>query len=124
MELNPDKDLAINVADLTTEFREFPIVMYRYSQARADADTRRDLMKAKLKETKALVYRMIKTDTSVKHTAQSMEMEIDLHPSVIEANIKFVQAEHDASTWAGAVESMRSKKDVLIQLGSDRRKEI
>jgi hypothetical protein len=124
MELNPDVDLTINVFDLTTEFREFPIIMYRYMQMRAKMDARRDIAKSKLKEIRALVYKRIKSDNSVKHTAQSMDAEIDVDPEVLEANLKFIQAEHDASTWGGAVDSMRAKKDCLIQLGSDRRKEL
>jgi hypothetical protein len=124
MELNPDIDLSIDVANLTTEFREFPILMYRYSQQRAKIESRRDVLKAKLKEIKARTYKRIKSDTSSKHTQSSLEAEVDIDPAVIQAQIEYIQAEHDASTWAGAVESMRAKKDCLIQLGSDRRKEM
>ena len=124
MELNPDVDLNIDVANLTSEFRDFPILMFRYSQHRAKIETQRDMAKARLKETRATVYKKVKSDTTAKHTQSSLEAEVDTDPTVIEANMKFIRAEHDAATWAGAVESMRAKKDVLIQLGSDRRKEI
>ena len=124
MELNPDVDLSIDVSDLTAEFRKFPITMYRYSQYRAKVEAQRDMAKAKLKEVRAIVYKRVKSDTSAKHTQTSIEAEIDTDPLVMEAQMKFVRAEHDATTWAGAVESMRSKKDCLIQLGSDRRKEM
>lgn len=124
MELNPDTDLTIDVADLTREFREFPILMYRYMQQRAKAEAKRDILKGKVKEARAQVFKELKKDTTQKHTAISLEAEIDSHPSVIQANLVFIQAEHDASTWSGAVDSMRAKKDCLIQLGSDRRKEM
>lgn len=124
MELNPEIDLEVNVADLTTEFRNFPSTMYRYSVHRAKIEANRDVAKAKLKEVRAIVYKRVKSDTSAKHTQTSIEAEIDTDPAVIEAQMKFIRAEHDATTWAGAVESMRSKKDCLIQLGSDRRKEM
>jgi len=124
MELNPETDLTIDVANLTKEFREFPLVMYRYSVYRAKVEAKRDLAKANLKETRARVYKRIKSDTTAKQTEKGLESEIDTDPMVMEANMKLVQAEHDASTWAGAVESMRAKKDCLIQLGSDRRKEM
>lgn len=123
MELNPEVDLEINVSDLGTEFRKFPIVMYRYSLYRAKIETQRDIAKAKLKETKALAYKKIKSDTAAKHTQSSLEAEVDSDPTVIEATLKFIRSEHDASTWAGAVESMRAKKDCLIQLGADNRKD-
>lgn len=124
LELDPDKDLTIDVADLTREFREFPILMYRYMQQRARSESKRDILKGKLKEARAQVFKELKRDTTQKHTAVSLEAEIDSHPTVIEANLRFIQAEHDASTWGGAVDSMRAKKDCLIQLGSDRRKEM
>jgi hypothetical protein len=124
MELNPEIDLEIDVANLTKEFKDFPVVMYRYSLYRAKIETQRDIAKAKLKEIRAVVRKKVKMDSSIKHTENSIEAEIDTDPSVMEAQMKFIRAEHDASTWAGAVESMRAKKDVLIQLGSDRRKEM
>ena len=124
MELNPEIDLAIDVANLTNEFRNFSLVMYRYSLHRAKVETNRDMAKAKLKEIKAIAYKRVKSDISSKHTQSSLEAEVDTDPTVIEAQTKLIRAEHDATTWAGAVESMRAKKDCLIQLGSDRRKEM
>ena len=123
MELNPDVDLDIDVSNLSAEFRRFPITLYRYSQYRAKIETQRDMAKAMLKELRATVYKRVKSDVSAKHTQSSLEAEIDTDPTVIEASRKLMRAEHDATTWAGAVESMRSKKDVLIQLGADQRKD-
>lgn len=124
MELNPEVDLEIDVSNLTLEFRNFPGTMYRYSVYRAKIETLRDTAKAKLKEVRAIAYKRVKSDITAKHTQSSLEAEVDTDPTVIEAQLKFIRAEHDASTWAGAVESMRAKKDCLIQLGSDRRKEM
>jgi hydroxymethylpyrimidine pyrophosphatase-like HAD family hydrolase len=124
MELDPDKDLAIDINDLTNEFKEFSLLMYRYSVQRAKIEAQRDLAKAKLKETRAMVFKRIKADTSVKHTEKSLEAEIDTDPEAKQALIAYIQAEHNATTWAGAVDSMRSKLNCLIQLGSDRRKEM
>jgi hypothetical protein len=124
VELNPDVDLSIDINSLTSEFRQFPLLMYRYSQYRAKIETQRDMAKARLKEIRAEAYKKAKSDVSVKHTQSSLEAEVDTDPAVMEAQKKFIRAEHDATTWSGAVESMRAKKDVLIQLGSDRRKEM
>ena len=123
MELNPDIDLSIDTSNLTSEFKKFPIVLYRYSQQRAKVEAIRDVAKAKLKETRAIVRKKIKADTSIKHTENSIEAEIDTDPSVLEAQNKLIRAEHDATTINGAVESMRAKKDCLIQIGADLRKE-
>jgi hypothetical protein len=123
MTLNPDTDLIINVADLTTEFRTFPTVLYQYTKQKAEANAKRDVAKAKLKEVRAEIYKFLKSDTSVKRTENHIESELDSDPRVMEAHLKLIKAEHDAATIEGAVESLRAKKDMLIQLGSDRRKE-
>lgn len=123
MELNPDKDLSIDVSDLSSEFRSFSLVFYRYCQYKAKVEAQRDVAKAKLKEIRAVTYKRIKSDTSTKHSEKSMEAEIDTDPEVMKAQMSFIKSEHDATTWCGAVDSMKAKKDMLMQLGADARKE-
>ena len=123
-EIDPEKDLTIDVTDLSKEFRKLPLTLFDYYKEKTKAEKTRDLAKAKLKEVRALTYKRIKSDTSAKHTEKSMEAEIDTDPLVLKVTAALIQAEHDASTLSGAVDSMKAKKDCLIQLGSDRRKEI
>jgi hypothetical protein len=124
MELSPDTDLSVNIHDLTTEFKNLSLTLFRYYQHKAQVEAQRDIAKANLEEIQAVAYKRIKSDTSVKHTEKSIEAEITTDVKVLEAQKKLIRAEHDAKTWGGAVESMKAKKDCLIQLGSDRRKEI
>lgn len=123
MQLNPEVDLSVDASNLNSEFRNFPTILYRYCVYKADVERNRDIAKAKLKEIKAITYKRIKSDPSVKHTEKSLEAEIDTDPAVLEAQSKWIEAEHNASTWNGAVDSMKAKKDCLIQLGADSRKE-
>lgn len=123
MELNPENDLEINVNDLTNEFKNFPLKFYRYYQQKAEVEAKKDLAKSRLKEIRAQVYKRIKTQTNSKITEKALESEIDTDPQVIEAQHKLLKAEHDAATINGAVESMRAKKDMMMQIGADRRKE-
>jgi len=124
MELNPEKDLEIDVPNLSDEFRNFPKIMYRYSLIRADTEKQFNIAKAKLKEIRAVTRKRIRAETSGKLTENNLEAEIDVDPVVLEVQRRMIEAEHLSNTWAGAVESLRAKKDVLIQLGSDRRKEM
>lgn len=124
MELNPEVDLAIDIDNLTSELRSFSPKLYRYYQHKAKVETQRDLAKTILKETKAEAYKRLKSDPKVKHTEKSLEAEIDTDQQVMDAQRKFIRAEHDATTWNGAVDSMKAKKDCLVQLNSDRRKEV
>ena len=124
MDLNPETDLSVDIHNLTSEFRYLPGLLFRYYQYKAKVESVRDIAKAKLKETRAVVYKGIKSDTSTKHSEKSLEAEIDSHPDVVSAQMKLIKAEHYATTWEGAVDSMKAKKDMVIQLGSDRRKEM
>ena len=124
MELNPEIDLDVNIHDLTKEFKDLSLKLYRYYKHKALLEASRDLAKAVLKETRAEVYKELKSNVAVKHTENSLEAHIDSDARVMEAQRKLIRATHDAETWVGAVDSMKAKKDCLIQLGSDRRKEI
>ena len=123
MELNPEIDLEVNLQDLTGEFKKLSLLLYRYSKHRAQVCAKRDLAKAKYKETRATVYKRVKSDLTKKYTENGIEAEIDTDQDVIEAYKAFIKAEHDASTWDGAVDSMKAKKDMIIQIGADNRKD-
>ncbi len=124
MELNPEVDLSIDINNLSSEIRNLSVKLYRYYQHKAKVESERDMAKAILKETKAEAYKRIKSDLKVKHTEKSLEAEIDTDPTVMTAQRRVIRTEHDATTWSGAVDSMKAKKDMLIQLNSDRRKEV
>ncbi len=121
--LNPETDLDINVTQLEAEFRHFPAVFYRYYKEKAKLSLLRDTAKAKLKEVRALAYKSVKADSTIKHTEKSIEAEVEIHPTVLEAQKKLLRAEHDAATIDGVVDSMSAKKDMLMQLGAHSRKE-
>jgi hypothetical protein len=62
MELNPETDLEIDVNDLTAEFKKLSLMLFRYYQNKAKVEAQRDIAKAKLKETRAIVRKRIKLD--------------------------------------------------------------
>ncbi len=124
MEINPDIDLEIDVTNLTAEFKRLSLTLFRYYQHKAKVEAKRDLAKAVLKEIQATTYKRLKSDISAKFTEKALEAEIETDPAVMESKRAFIKAEHDATTWSGAVDSMKAKKDCLVQLGSDRRKEV
>lgn len=123
MQINPEVDLTIDIHNLTSEFQRLALVLFQYYKYKAQVEEKRDIAKAKLKEVRAIAYKRIRSDMSRKHTENSTEADIDTDPDVLAAQSVFFSAEHDATTWSGAVDSMKAKKDSLIQLGADSRKE-
>lgn len=123
MKLEPVKDLAIDVKDLTSEFKKLPLLLFRYYEMKADAERDHDKNKQVLKEIKAKISKEIRL-SGVKHTEKSMEAEIDSHDDVIMISNLVADSGRNLATWIGGVESLKAKKDMLIQLGADARKEL
>lgn len=122
MKLNPEKDLEIDVSDLTSEFKKLSLLLFRYSKQKAESEREHDSLKATLKELRARVYKEVRASGD-KHTEKSLEAEIDTNDDVIRVQQLVIDAYADYNTWQGAVDSMKAKKDCLIQLGADSRVE-
>lgn len=123
MDLNPLVDLEINTKDLTSEFRRLSLLLFRYYTAKADAEREYDRCKATYEEIKSHVYKALRTDQSKKHTEKSLEAEIETNEDVNNTLNLLLDSKRNLATLIGAVESMKAKKDMLIQLGADARKE-
>ncbi len=123
MKLNPEKDLDIDVKDLTSEFKKLSLLLFRYYEKKAEAEREYDKFKQTYEEIRARVYRELKV-SGEKHTEKSLEAAIDANEDVLSIQNMMLDAKRDLGTWIGAVESMKAKQNMLIQLGSDRRKEL
>ena len=121
--LNPEKDFDIDINNLSAEFRFLPILMYRYTQAKAVANQTYEERKAFLKELKAVIFKSILQKEDKKPPDSVMSAEIDSTEEVAAVTKEVIQAQHDLHTLMGAVDSIKAKKDMLIQIGADARKE-
>jgi hypothetical protein len=122
-ELNFEKDNEIDVTDLSTEFRVLPSIFYGYSEIEAKADEDYSLRKAEYEELRAAKYLAIKSkEGKITETAIDAMLDIDLQ---IQASKRVMfDAKRDLKTLSGYVESIRFKKDCLISLGANQRKEM
>lgn len=123
MKLNPEVDLDIDVNELTSEFKKLSLLLFRYYKEKVEAEREYDSVKATLKEVRARIYKAVK-ESGEKHTEKSLEAEIDTNEDVIRVQQLMISAYADYNTWQGAVDSMKAKKDMLIQLGADARKDL
>jgi len=123
MNLHPEKDLDIDVTDLTEEFKKLSLTLFRYYAQKSDAEREYDKLKQTYEEIRARVYKDLR-NSGVKHTEKSLEAELDSHADVLSVHNLMLDAKRELGTWVGAVESLKAKTNMLIQLGSDRRKEV
>lgn len=120
--LSLERDNKIDVADLQQEFRVFPSMLFSYCEVKSTAQDAFDRMKAQLEEIKATVYVELKSG-AVKVTEAHVEALTILDPRVKAQQQRVFDAGRDLETTKNYVESLRAKKDMLIQLGADARKE-
>lgn len=118
-----DIDNEIDVANLQDEFRNFPSILFHYAELKANVEREHDLNKANYEESKARVYLEIKGSVE-KITEKHLDATIINSEVVKDAKQTMLTAKRDLDTLKNYVESLRAKKDMLIQLGADMRKEL
>lgn len=121
-ELNFEKDNTIDVANLQKEFRNLPPSLYRYAEIKAEAEHDYDIAKAEYEELRSEKYIEIKSKEG-KVTEANLSAMIEVDKDVKAALRNMLEKKRDVETLKGYVESLRAKKDMLIQLGADARKE-
>jgi hypothetical protein len=120
--IQPEADREIDVADLQREFRVYPSVLFAHNEAKAEAEKTFDLLKLRCEEAEAAAYIKIKSGPE-KVTEKHVEAMIATDKAIQELKREMLDAKRDLETLKNDVESMRAKKDMLIQLGADARKE-
>lgn len=120
--LDFEKDNTIEVENLQKEFRNFPPTIYRYREIEAEADETASLKKAEYKELQSKKYLEFRSKEG-KITEATLAAMIETDEEVKKAHREYLSALRDLETLKGYVESLRAKKDMLIQLGADARKE-
>jgi hypothetical protein len=119
---NPEIDHTINVARLQEDCINFPSILYHYCTAKADAEEAFEASKLSYEEAKATVYLLTKQGAD-KITEKHLEAIITTDHKVLKAKETMLKAKRDFETIKGYVDSLRAKKDMLVQLSADMRSE-
>jgi hypothetical protein len=123
MRLDPVTDTAtIDAADLSEEIRTMPPKIYRYNQMWADAHKTAQRLERTVSEVKAEEYLRLRQEES-KVTEAHMKALIDVSKKVAAAYDAWLEAERDANTLKGVLESLRARKDSLVTLSANQRAE-
>lgn len=115
-------DNEIDVAHLQDEFREFPSTLFAWCEARSEAEGAYDLAKAVYEEARSRNYMELKR-SGEKLTENHVEAMIDTNEEIISLKRSTFKTKRDMETLKNFVESLRAKKDAMIQISADIRKE-
>jgi hypothetical protein len=122
IKLDSEMDLEIDVSDLEREFKRIPSLVHGWSEIKASSEEAYGLAKAEHEELRSQKYLDIRSQEG-KITEANLEARIDVDPDVKKALRNVLAAKRDLDTLKGFTEGLSSKKDMLIQLGADSRKQ-
>lgn len=118
-----EKDNHIDSTRLSEEFRWLSVILFHYGQMKVEVQYNADLAEARYKEKQDMVYLKFKSDPQVKYTERQAEAGSKIDPEVIKLKNEYLDLKKEVGGFIYYLESLRFKKDMLIQLGADARKE-
>lgn len=121
------EDLAFSEATLNEAMTAQAGFFAHYARIAAEAFHNVSQLKQLLKVTEAEVAKRVRSDaavTGIKITEKSIEEEITLDPSVRKVRKALIDAEAVYELARNAPEAFKQRRDMLIQIGADRREEL
>lgn len=121
-DLDPEADIEIDKHALAKEFRLYPPIYYRYCMEVSYAQEKVNDAKLGLKEIRGRVYLDLKNHAT-KYSETHLGMLIEQDPLVSAQTKLLGQYEYELRNFEGFLQALKFKKDCLVQLGADARKE-
>ena len=121
-ERNFTRDNLIDVSNIREELRDFPSTLYSYLENKSDLEASYESSKANYEMVRSQVYIEVKSTTE-KVTEAAAEARINTDPRVLSAQDRMFKLKRDFETLKNYTESLRAKKDMLVQISADLRKE-
>lgn len=119
------KDVSINHDQLDSELTELPSLLWHYGELEAVAHTEALRKKADSDQAHASAYKRLKSlARKEKATEAQVSAEVELDPEYIRYVSKWIDAEGNARRLKAVVESLRAKRDALVQLGANHRQQV
>jgi len=97
-----------------------------YQEQAAQAEAQHARLKLRAEIVEAALYkkhRKALLDAGEKATEKMVEAEVLLDPEYVAAKNRVIEAETIAATRRAAVDALKDRKDMLVQIGADRREE-
>lgn len=111
--------------DLDGDLVGLPTLLWHYGSIEATAYEAALMAKADMEQAHARAYKVLKElSRKDKATEAQIAAEIELDPEYRRYSYQHIEAEGNARRMRALVESLRAKKDALIQLGSNHRTQV
>lgn len=120
-QVDPVDYLRVTVSDITEMMSEMPTLLFSWLEKASDAAEVAAFKAIAVKEAKASAYASLK-NSGEKLTEKHLEVLVELDPAVVAAKAEEVKTTRDAATFKNFAEALRTKRDMLVQLDADLRK--
>jgi hypothetical protein len=111
--------------DIDNDLVGLPTLLWHYGSLEAEAYQLALTAKADMEQAHARTYKVLKEmSRKDKATEALLSAEVELDPEYRRYVAKHIEAEGNARKMRALVESLRAKKDALIQLGSNHRMQV
>lgn len=121
------KDTSVNPLDLSDAMMQQASLFSHYGELAAKASRQVDDVKLLLENTEAAVYRNLRDEfakNGEKVTEAQLEKLVTRHDKVITTKKALNEAKQIEAVAKAAVEALRQRKDMLVQLGAHEREEM
>lgn len=122
IKLDHETDLETDIEDLQREFKRMGPLIHAYSEIKAGSSEAYEIAKAEHEELRSKKYLEFRSREG-KVTEATLDAMLDTDVDVIKAQRNMLTSKRDLDTIMGYVEGLRAKKDMLVQLGADARKD-
>lgn len=126
--IQPDRDPCSDISisdDLDAELIKLPGLLYYYGTIEAGAYELALAAKADMEHAHATAYKRLKElARKDKVTEAQVSAQVELDPEYRRYVSKWIEAEGKARRMKAMLESLRAKKDALIQLGANHRMQV
>lgn len=122
IKLDPDVDLETDVDELQREFKRMAPLLHGWSEVKAQSEEAYEIAKAEYEELRSQTYLDLRSREG-KITEATLSASIDVDPAVKKSLRHMLEMKKDFETLKGFVEGLRAKKDCLVNLAADARKE-
>lgn len=119
--IDPKENISIDTLNLEDQFRWLPTLMREYGEEFASVGYDLDLAKTEYDEVRSEVYKELKS-SGEKITENHISSLITTDERVKEAKRTMLNVKRDYDTIKSYIDSLKAKKDMLIQLGASQRK--
>jgi hypothetical protein len=126
-DIDPEEDVKVNSSDLDGDFCSFPSQYHNYASLYEEASDQERRLKVELARMGARLdpeARRHLAEANIRESQAKVDSWVTTHKLYVEIHDELLDVQRTVGLLKAARDAMLSKKDALVSLGANRRKEL